>query len=204
MQRLSLAGRAAVLTILAASIVASPVAAHASSDEVPVKRWVLRVCAAIEPSAQSAVSDAREWPTASVAPATLNDIVDRVDTADRALAGLIGVLRAMREGMSQAGTPAVVDGRQVVAGTQRTIRKVEVHFGEARDAIGRFQREFDIDPGSAMDELSVVFGGGLKLDLPAVHWPGRLSSAFDRSPRCDDVRQMLDEFVSLVRRKIGG
>jgi len=204
MRVLSIPCRAAVIAIAAATISASPIAAQSSSGKIPPRRWVARVCAEVAPVTSSAVDDAHSWPTVSASSASLDDIVDRVRVADRAFGGLVKILQAMRVGMRHAGTPAVAHGEQVVADTQRLIGRVQAEFQEARDAIARFEHEFSDDPGAAMDELRGVFAGGLELDLPSIRWPDRLSSAFDRSPRCEDARRTLDEFVDLVHRKIGG
>jgi len=196
--------RAAVIAIALATIAASPIAARSSTRDVSAHRWVARVCAEIVPAVNGAVGDARSWPMVSPSPATVDDVVDRVRVADRAFAGLIAVVRAMRVGMRRAGTPAVSDGEQVVTDTDRVLGEVQAEFRTVRDAIAHFEREFSDDPAAAMDDLRGVLADGLELDLPAVPWPARLEGAFDRSSRCDDVRRAMDEFVDLIRLKTGG
>jgi hypothetical protein len=203
MRTLRAAARAALVAAIL-PLLGSPMAASARGDTVPAKRWAVRVCVSFNDAARRAVSDARAWPTIPSAPASLDDIAERIDTADQALAGLDKIFGGMRAGMRSAGTPAVADGAEVVARTDRTIAKAQKRFESVRRAIARFKRRFDSDPAGAMEELSSIFAGGLDFNLPNVNWPMRLSRAFDRARDCEDARASIDEFVTLVHRKVGG
>jgi hypothetical protein len=203
MRTLRTAARAALVAAAFSSLVGLPTAC-ARDDAVPARRWAARVCVSVNEAAQRAVSDAREWHTVPSSPASADDIAERVDTADRAFADLDKILGGMRAGMRAAGTPAVANGAEVAARTDRTIAKAQKRFESVRSAIARFKRRFDSDPAGAMEELSTIFAGGLDFSLPNVNWPTRLSRAFDRAPDCEDARASIDEFVTLVHRKIGG
>jgi hypothetical protein len=108
-------------------------------------------------------AESKVWPRRGTPPDTILELVLEVITADRALGSLAKYMRALREGVHSAGTPALHGGASVVVDLRRALDDYIQTLKVIRAAFDRFLVDHSTQPESSVHRLLEV------LDSPEGH-----------------------------------